>query len=248
MGKSGASPPRTTLLTSPRSRTSFGTESEAVNSLRLPVGDFMYQPYGPYVGCTDGALEHVDRLLDWADSYGLSVLLDVHTAKDSQNGFDNSGQSLGFQWTSGLNKYPRELTTFQHWPIREVCVLVVRSEGESFSFCFFFAPSLSPVLTFQANWMGDFDPVAINYTSVNRANIEHSLRVIETIVEMYSGHPAVLGVEPVNEPWELTPLHLLKRFYWDAYLIVKKKAHYWKVSVRLLRGSWVVPSDSPLLG
>lgn len=173
-------------------------ESEAVNSLRLPVGDFMYQPYGPYVGCTDGALDYVDTLLDWADSYGLSVLIDVHTAKDSQNGFDNSGQSLGFQWTSGLNKYPRDLTTFQHWPIRE------------------------------ANWIGDFDPVALEYTSVNRANIEHSLRVIETIVEMYSGHPAVLGIEPVNEPWELTPLHLLKRFYWDAYLIVKRKAHYWK--------------------
>lgn len=92
----------------------------------------MYQPYGPYVGCTDGALEYVDNLLDWADSYGLSVLLDVHTAKDSQNGFDNSGQSLGFQWTSGLNKYPRDLTTFQHWPIREVCVIRFR-RGKVFS-------------------------------------------------------------------------------------------------------------------
>lgn len=95
----------------------------------------MYQPYGPYVGCTDGALDYVDTLLDWADSYGLSVLIDVHTAKDSQNGFDNSGQSLGFQWTSGLNKYPRGLTTFQHWPIREVCAILF----------FVFAPSLSPL-------------------------------------------------------------------------------------------------------
>ncbi|CAN0345923.1 unnamed protein product, partial [Scytosiphon promiscuus] len=30
-----------------------------VNTVRLPVGDWMYQPYGPYVGCTDGALEEV---------------------------------------------------------------------------------------------------------------------------------------------------------------------------------------------
>lgn len=33
-----------------------------VNTVRLPVGDYMYQPYGPYVGCTDGALDEVDRL------------------------------------------------------------------------------------------------------------------------------------------------------------------------------------------
>ena len=30
-------------------------------------------------GCTDGALDYVDQLLDWARSYGLTVLFDVHT-------------------------------------------------------------------------------------------------------------------------------------------------------------------------
>ena len=69
-------------------------ESGAVNSLRVPVGDFMFEPYGPYIGCTDGALDYLDTLLDWAHGYGLSVLLDVHTQKDSQNGFDN-GQYWG---------------------------------------------------------------------------------------------------------------------------------------------------------
>mmetsp|Transcript_30668 Transcript_30668/g.74066 ORF Transcript_30668/g.74066 Transcript_30668/m.74066 type:complete len:722 (-) Transcript_30668:211-2376(-) len=172
--------------------------SGAVNSLRVPVGDFMFEPYGPYVGCTDGAIDYLDRLLDWARSYGLSVLLDVHTQRDSQNGFDNSGQTLGFQWTSSLSTYPRDLTTFQHWPIR------------------------------SANWIGEFDNQAVNYTTINYENINHSLGVIEKLVDRYHDHPAVLGVEPVNEPWELTPLKELKKFYWDAYLIVKKKAHYWK--------------------
>ncbi len=60
--------------------------SGAVNSLRLPVGDWMYKPYGPYIGCTDGALEYVDDLLDWAHANGLNVLLDIHGAKGSQNG------------------------------------------------------------------------------------------------------------------------------------------------------------------
>jgi glucan 1,3-beta-glucosidase len=68
----------------------------------------------------------------------------------------------------------------------------------------------------------------VNYTSINRDNIEHSLRVVEHLVDRYSGHPAVLGVEPVNEPWELTPIKWLKKFYWDAYLIVKRRAPYWK--------------------
>lgn len=90
------------------------------------------------------------------------------------------------------------MVTFQHWPIR------------------------------AANWIGEFDAVAINYTTINYDNINHSLNVIEKLVGRYSGHPAVKGVEPVNEPWELTPLTLLKKFYWDAYLIVKKEAPHWK--------------------
>lgn len=173
-------------------------ESEAVNSLRLPVGDWMYEPYGPYIGCTDGANEYVDQLLDWANEFGFSVLLDIHGMKDSQNGFDNSGKSMGFEWTSKLNTYPRDLITFQHWPIR------------------------------SAEWMGTFDPINATYSEINHGNIQHSLRVIEKIVKKYTGHPAVLGLEPVNEPWERTPLKHLKKYYWDGYLIVKKHAPYWK--------------------
>ena len=37
-----------------------------INSLRLPLGDYMYKSYGPYVdGCFDGALDYVDTVLDW---------------------------------------------------------------------------------------------------------------------------------------------------------------------------------------
>lgn len=81
-------------------------DSGAVNSLRLPVGDWMYVPYGPYVGCTDGALDYVDNLLDWAHANGLSVLLDIHGMKGSQNGFDNSGQAQGFEWHPVLYSLP----------------------------------------------------------------------------------------------------------------------------------------------
>ena len=147
-------------------------QSGAVNSLRLPVGDFMYVPYGPYYGCVDGALEKVEQLLDWAYAYGLSVLIDVHTMKDSQNGFDNSGQALGFKWTSALSSEFADQLTFEHWPIRD------------------------------ARWIGTFDQETAKYTSINYDNIKHGLKVIEKIVGLYSGHPAVLGLEPVNEPWQ----------------------------------------------
>uniref|UniRef100_A0A7S2YSP1 Glycoside hydrolase family 5 domain-containing protein n=1 Tax=Entomoneis paludosa TaxID=265537 RepID=A0A7S2YSP1_9STRA len=172
--------------------------SGAVNSLRLPVGDYMYKPYGPYVGCFDGALQYVDNLLDWAYSHGLTVLFDIHTMKDSQNGFDNSGQALGFQWTSALSAEYVDQISFQHWPIRD------------------------------AKWMGTFDQDKAEYSYINRENIKHSLAVIQEIVDRYAGHPAVLGLEPVNEPWQYTPIDELKRFYWEGYLMVKRQAPFWK--------------------
>jgi glucan 1,3-beta-glucosidase len=126
-------------------------ESGAVNSLRLPVGDFLFVPYGPYEGCNDGALERIDMLLDWAYSYGLSVLIDIHTIKDSQNGFDNSGQSMGFAWTSALSSEFAGFTTFEHWPIR------------------------------TARWMGEFDTSKASYESINYGNIQHALDVIRCV-------------------------------------------------------------------
>jgi len=176
-------------------------EEGLINSLRLPVGDWMYNPYGPYIGCTDGALEYVDKLLDWAENYNLSVMIDIHGLKDSQNGFDNSGEQRGFRWTSKFNTVPAYLVTFSHWPIR------------------------------TANWMGDFDLDAGEYTSYNEENVKHSLVAIENIVDRYKGHPAILGLEPANEPWEFTPIDKLKSYYWEGYLIVKKGAPGWKYMI-----------------
>jgi len=118
--------------------------------------------------------------------------------KGSQNGFDNSGQMKGFQWTTKLNTEPAGIVAFEHWPIR------------------------------TAEWMGKFDLETIDYPEINHDNIKHSLEVIEKIVTTYAGHPAVLGLEPINEPWEYTPIKELKQFYWDGYLIMKKHAPYWR--------------------
>eukprot|EP00588_Corethron_pennatum_P017258 CAMPEP_0194307134 /NCGR_PEP_ID=MMETSP0171-20130528/3994_1 /TAXON_ID=218684 /ORGANISM="Corethron pennatum, Strain L29A3" /LENGTH=820 /DNA_ID=CAMNT_0039059029 /DNA_START=105 /DNA_END=2567 /DNA_ORIENTATION=+ len=174
------------------------SEDMGINSVRLPVGDWMYVPYGPYQGCTDGALEFVDRLLEWCEKYSISVLLDVHAQKGSQNGFDNSGQAMEVRWTSKINAYPAGLVTFEHWNQR------------------------------TASWLGKFSRELFAVPEVDHGNIAHSLKVIEEIVRLYRYSSVIYGVEPVNEPWEWSPMEVLKSFYWEGYLIVKRDAPKWK--------------------
>ena len=83
--------------------------NRGVDMLRLPIGDWTLDPYGPYVGCMDGAEERIDWLYDTCHKYGIDVMMDVHTAKGSQNGFDNSGMANGFEWI--------DETHFKHWPL-----------------------------------------------------------------------------------------------------------------------------------
>jgi hypothetical protein len=44
-----------------------------LDTLRIPVGDWMWRPYGPYVNCTDGAIDELKRVLALAGKYGLKV-------------------------------------------------------------------------------------------------------------------------------------------------------------------------------
>jgi len=78
-----------------------------VEIVRLPIGDWTLKPYGPYVGCTDGAKEKITWFMDLCETYGLKVLLDVHAVKGSQNGYDNSGLANRTVWTDENN--------FSHW-------------------------------------------------------------------------------------------------------------------------------------
>ena len=166
--------------------------------VRIPVGDWMWESYGPYANCTEGALHELDRALDLCKKYKLKVLIDIHTAKGSQNGFDNSGQARLVRWTSLTTQAdPNGVTTFEHWPVR------------------------------AADWIGPYDTDTASYPKIETANIEHQLRVVEKIASQYKDHPAVWGIEPLNEPWQMIPLSTLKSFYWDAYRAVRKKAPRW---------------------
>ncbi|KAK3201709.1 hypothetical protein GRF29_164g364804 [Pseudopithomyces chartarum] len=70
------------------------------NLVRIPIGFWAYSTFGtPYV---QGAAPYLDAAIDWARALNLKVIIDLHGAPGSQNGFDNSGQRLGKPtWTSG---------------------------------------------------------------------------------------------------------------------------------------------------
>jgi len=59
------------------------------NLVRIPVGYWSYvNPWGPYA---QGAAPYLDAAIDWARETGLKVVIDLHGAPKSQNGFDHSG-------------------------------------------------------------------------------------------------------------------------------------------------------------
>lgn len=70
------------------------------NLVRIPVGFWAFDTFDtPYV---QGAAPYLDAAIDWARGTGLKVLVDLHGAPGSQNGYDNSGQRKDVpQWTQG---------------------------------------------------------------------------------------------------------------------------------------------------
>lgn len=143
-----------------------------LNSVRIPVPYFLFGDRPLFVGC----VEELDKAFGWAEKYGISILLDLHTVPMSQNGFDNGGLSGVCRWS----QLPRE--------------------------------------------------------------VEFVLQVLEKLACRYGHHPALFGIEPLNEPvseelWALmdvprryppvdpemakgsapVTLPFLQAFYTDAY-------------------------------
>lgn len=69
--------------------------------VRIPVPYFIFGDREPFIGC----VEELDKAFNWAEHYGLKILIDLHTAPLSQNGFDNGGISGVCKWS----KYPEEV-------------------------------------------------------------------------------------------------------------------------------------------
>ena len=71
-----------------------------LNHVRIPIGYWAVNPLDgdPYV---QGQLPVLDKAIGWARSAGIKVMLDLHGAPGSQNGFDNSGRSGSVDWQQG---------------------------------------------------------------------------------------------------------------------------------------------------
>ncbi len=66
-----------------------------LNAVRIPVPYFIFGEKTPFIGC----VSELDRAFAWAEKYGLKILIDLHTAPLSQNGFDNGGISGVCRWS-----------------------------------------------------------------------------------------------------------------------------------------------------
>lgn len=65
-----------------------------MNLVRIPVPHFIFGDCPPAIGC----IAYLDQAFDWAERYGLRILIDLHTAPDGQNGLDNSGLTGVVKW------------------------------------------------------------------------------------------------------------------------------------------------------
>lgn len=66
-----------------------------LNAVRIPVPYFIFGDRPPFIGC----IAELDKAFGWAEKYGLQILIDLHTAPLSQNGFDNGGISGVCKWS-----------------------------------------------------------------------------------------------------------------------------------------------------
>ena len=66
-----------------------------LNTVRIPVPYFVFGDRPPFLGC----VAELDKAFAWAEKYGLQILIDLHTAPLSQNGFDNGGICGVCRWS-----------------------------------------------------------------------------------------------------------------------------------------------------
>lgn len=65
----------------------------------------------PYI---TGSWPRLQRAVSWASKYDISVIIDIHGAPGSQNGYDNSGQRMSYpQWQTDAANVNHTLQVFQ---------------------------------------------------------------------------------------------------------------------------------------
>jgi Endoglucanase len=84
-------------------------KSMGLNTVRIPVPYFIFGDRPPFIGC----VSELDNAFNWAEKYGIQILIDLHTAPDSQNGFDNGGICGVCKWSQKREEVDFELTVLE---------------------------------------------------------------------------------------------------------------------------------------
>ena len=77
--------------------------------LRIPVPYFIFGDRPPFNGC----VEYLDKAFDWAEKYGLQILVALHTVLGSQNGYDNGGLTGVCKWCKNPEEVEFALTVLE---------------------------------------------------------------------------------------------------------------------------------------
>ncbi len=80
--------------------------SQGINALRIPVGHYLFGDYPPY----PSTVNYLDNLMNLAKAHDLQVILDLHTAPGSQNGWDHSGRAGKIEWHKDKENILRTLS------------------------------------------------------------------------------------------------------------------------------------------
>ncbi|GAC73472.1 hypothetical protein PANT_9c00139 [Moesziomyces antarcticus T-34] len=80
-----------------------------LNHVRIPIGYWAFDTSAgePYVRSNQA--DYLERAVQWSRKYGLKVIIDLHGAPGSQNGFDNSGRKGAVQWPNSQSNADRAI-------------------------------------------------------------------------------------------------------------------------------------------
>lgn len=71
-------------------------KQHGIDAVRVPVGYWVFGDEPPFLS----TIEYVDRAFQWAAETGIYILLDLHGAPGTQNGWEHSGRAGEAAWAS----------------------------------------------------------------------------------------------------------------------------------------------------
>lgn len=84
--------------------------AHGLNAVRIPIGHWVFGNAEPYVA----GIEYLDFAMDAAANEGLKVVIDLHGAEGSQNGWKHSGQAGRVKWHKGRHNIEATLDVVEH--------------------------------------------------------------------------------------------------------------------------------------